>query len=68
MELYHGRKDSPSLYPAQSQDNGFDGWLMLGEPLFREVILRQLRGVMSSMMYQKADNCLIAEDISKTLS
>lgn len=38
---------------------------MFGEPLFREAILRQSRGAMSSMMYQKADKLLIAEDIPK---
>ena len=38
---------------------------MFGEPLFRETIVRQSRGAMSSMMYQKADKLLIAEDIPK---
>ena len=38
---------------------------MFGEPLFREAILRQSRDAMSSMMYQKADKLLIAEDIPK---
>ena len=38
---------------------------MFGEPLFQETILRQLGGAMSSMMYQKADKLLIAEDIPK---
>ena len=38
---------------------------MFGEPLFRETIVRQSRGAMSFMMYQKADKRLLAEDIPK---